>query len=444
MVGNLPGKDDTEDFFDNISQYLDKTMPKLSHHRRQLLAQGLIEMRSLRAAKSAENQRTDQVVELWKEVSMGPIKKLQRGDHEKIWKGRWANPATPSIALIMATVSNPSCANGFPHELLTEWDNFNRHSAQHAIQASNVVTSPPDLLLDLIDNHIVKSNEYNIIDNFGCEYGGLRSWIGTNLAEFVYRVTSFWNLPSTKKNEEDPDDSSSACPITIVVEPPSDPGPSTVRVEPSPVSAGETVDETAVESVDAIEVPPPIPPIPILNELLPVLLSSTPITSWIESYNREPIEGEHTSMLGRAVLWVQVTLLDAWIGPAIDRMMGGTSMREVPIPATKEDAEECYKASTEIKQTTAWNLVRARWLIYYTRRLAEGREGHGDSFLSKSPQPDLERRWIDMEVGEPHEWLKIDAALTIRAYILYSMLMSMNDTSVLQRLARNDPLLFIS
>ncbi|CCA71766.1 hypothetical protein PIIN_05701 [Serendipita indica DSM 11827] len=327
----------------------------------------------------------------WREFNVEPLKKFEQGDDEILWDGRWADPATPPMALVLATISNPASANGFPHNVLKDWDIYNRNSAQEAMKvlAPNLTNSPPKFLLDLASRRIIHSEEYNLVNNFGCEHGGLRSWLGTNLAKFVQLVTPYWALPSGGERHTSPS-------------------------------------------------------IPILNELRSVLVSPDRMNSWIQSYNRKPIYGSNATIRARGVLWVQITLLDTWIGPAIDHMMGGTDMREVPVPATREDAEECYRFSTELYQSTAWNLVRAKWLTYYTRRLAEGRDRYGDSFLSKKPQPDLEKRWIGMEVGDPHEWLKIDAALTIRAHLLYSMLISMTDTSVLQDLAQNDPLLFIS
>jgi hypothetical protein len=163
------------------------------------------------------------------------------------------------------------------------------------------------------------------------------------------------------------------------------------------------------------------------------------LTTWAASYNGENVE-ENWTLTARAALWLQITMLDSWIGPMIDRLMGESAMREVPVPATPEEAKACAEATASLPQTTAFNPGRAKWLKLYLQRLADG----SDSFMSTHPNSTLHARWIDMPKGAPEEWLVLDAVITLRAAAMYSMLMTLDDSSILLDLTRNDPLLYMS
>ncbi|KAG8824182.1 hypothetical protein FRC17_009167 [Serendipita sp. 399] len=338
----------------------------------------------------------------WKEIRIAPIRNQIVADNNSIWGGRWANPLTTTTALFLATCSNPAVAKAFPHTILEDWTTYNSSSAEHALnlfrQDNTIATPPPKFLLSLIKKHLVKSDAYKAVDNFGCEYGGMRSYLATNLAELVHRFTEFWYLDPV--SEDSPSD------------PPSD--------------------------------QPPFPRVPILNEILAALVSGTSLSEWASTWDHAPLEGKHVRLYARSALWIQISLFDTWIGPMIDRMMGGAPIRESPIPATKEEAEQCLKASRALRPTTAWNLIRSRWMTYYLKRLAEGRDDMGDSFMSKNPREELGERWVGMEVGEPLEWLRIDAVITLRAAVMHAMLTHLDDTSILLQLKETDPLIFLS
>ncbi|KAG8824770.1 hypothetical protein FRC17_009030 [Serendipita sp. 399] len=344
----------------------------------------------------------------WRTIEMEAIESKLIGDNDPIWEQRWINPLTPKTALLLAIMSNPSVAVAFPHAELEDWLNLNRESAKNALRClaerDAVVTPPHGFLRSMVENAISRHNSFIAADaELGCQDGGMRSYLATNMAAFVKAVTPFWSLPSSRPNQE--------------------------------VTDGDSDVRTAIASG--------FPKVPILDELLVPFGAGVPMSEWAKEWDRQSSRtiGKPPS---RAVLWLQVSLLDAWIGPMIDRMMGSTIMREVPIPATKEDADACYKESLKLKQTTSWRPVRCQWMRYYLRRLAEGRGGRGDSFMSTNLRIKPEERWLHMEAGVSEEWLHLDAAITLRAAAMYGMLMALNDSSGLSQFFKADPLLFLS
>ena len=186
------------------------------------------------------------------------------------------------------------------------------------------------------------------------------------------------------------------------------------------------------------------PSIPVLFELLEHMKTGQSLTEWAKSHSEAQYRGEDWTMTARAALWLQANMLDSWIGSMIDHLMEATAMREVPIPATVEDANLCAESANVLPPTTAFNPVRARWLKLYLIRLADGYQGYGESFVSDDPRPVAEERWQGMEKGTVEEWLALDAVLTLRAATMYAMFMGLEDSSIPIDPEENDPLLYMS
>lgn len=329
----------------------------------------------------------------WHELSLGPIQ--DEIEEENPFESGISDPKTKTIAFVLAIASCPAIARAFPHRLLAPWvearmGDRTRHLFEVADASGYAIATPSvGTLRALLQTGIVKSSSYKVSDNSGCEFGGLRSFLGTNLATFTARVAAIWD--------------------------------------------DYTPDTTSQKS-----------PVPILPVLDTVLRSGGSIVALATSYSRTPIKGKNCTLEARGMLWLQITLLDTWIGCKIDEMMGKVEKDEVPVPATVSEAERCLKLSMELSQTTLWNPLRLRWLQMYMQRLIDGNEGRGESFLSEDVRPERSERWVGMEKGEPSEWLMLDAVITTRAALMCGMLQLLDDSSVLLDLRLNDPSLYIS
>jgi len=255
----------------------------------------------------------------------------------------------------------------------------------------------------------VHGNNYRVASNYGCEHGGLRGWLSANLAEFTYGVTKCWNVSDTTDN------------------------------------------------------------VPILAQLRPILKEGIIDREWCEKYdaktsflhddrgkmnnekgdfNRFRISDDNSgpgwSMTANSVLWMQIMMLDTWIGRRIDIMLG-TDLEEVAVPSDQKKASACQRKAQDLKQTTGWKMSRMQFTRQYLVRLAEGggSERRAVSCMASGltrPEPSLgQSSWSDMPFGKAQDWAAIDAVLTLRALLMYTRLERMNDSSVLLRLQKFDP-----
>jgi hypothetical protein len=333
----------------------------------------------------------------WQSISLHKDrrKQLVRGDKEPLWNKKWSEPRTNLVAFILASMCAPAVAKAFPHKLITPWESLAPQSLTlSAIAALHgagyiLVTPPDDFIRNMFEKSYIKSGAYKVTDNYGCEHGGCRSYLSTNLAQFTTQAASCWTWSSTPE----------------------------YRAKP---------------------------PVPILSEIIDRFESGTSLKDWSLDGDRGIATGDHWRFTPRAALWLQITMLDTWIGYMVDQVMGGTALWEVPLPAVVAEAHACAVAAAKLKQSNSFNPVRGRWLKLYLRRLAEGHNGQGDSFMSSDPRPDLTERWQDMEKGTPEQWLALDAVLTLRAATMHAMLMQLDDSSILLKLRYNDPLIYLS
>ena len=351
----------------------------------------------------------------WEEIDITEtMSDLVEGDSHPLWNGHWSDPTVPVIAFLLSLCSNMAVANSFPHHFL-QWAPNLRHSA--CVTAFDLIDETvgfidaPSNLFRIIrekDFSIFHGNNYKSASNYGCEHGGLRGWLSTNLAEFTYRVSECWNVSGITDN------------------------------------------------------------VPILAQLRSVVKEGGIDREWCEKYdamasflhadhgneksdfNRVRVSDDNSgpgwSMSANSLLWMQITMLDTWIGRRID-IMTGSVLEEVAVPSDRKQASACQRSALNLKQTTAWKASRMKFARQYLVRLAEGASGGaGRRAVScmasglTNPEPSLgQPSWSDMPFGMAHDWAAIDAVLTLRSILMFARLERMNDSSILIRLQKFDP-----
>jgi len=345
----------------------------------------------------------------WEEIDISETMSDLEGDSHSQWKGHWSDPTVPVAAFLLSICGSMAVANSFPHQFL-EWGPNLRHSACVAsfdlIDRTIGFIDAPSNIFRIIrekDISIFHGNNYKSASNYGCEHGGIRGWLSTNHAEFTYRISLCWNVSGTTDN------------------------------------------------------------IPILSQLRLVLKEGAINRDWCENYdanasflhadrgneksdfNRargsDDNSGPGWSMSANSLLWMQITMLDTWIGRRID-IMTGAALEEVAIPSGQKEASACQHSASDLKQTTGWKASRMQFTRQYLIKLAEGGvAGRAVSCMASSPELFLgQSSWSDMPFGKAQDWAAIDAALTLRSILMFARLERMNDSSVLLRLQRFDPI----
>lgn len=325
----------------------------------------------------------------WQQITLGEIvAPLLEGDSHVRWSKKWINPFVPVVPFLLAICSNMGVANAFPHEHLSSWTTNHRSAALLAAfdivdKGSGVVLAPVDLLKVMKDTKIdiLVMDNYKTVNNWGCEYGGMRGWLTTSLAEFTLRISKCWT----------------------------------------------------VEAVSGA--------VPILPQLIPFLSTGTLDCEWGKNYNLDPDEGHHWRMTTNSLLWLQIMMLDTWIAHRVDIIMGGGGgIVEVSVPAVLETAERCARAASQLAETTAWKPARLKFTRHYLKRLAEGVDGKGASCMSTlGDRHGPGGGWGGMAEGKLNDWIAVDAVLTLRAVLMATRLEMMKDSSILWQLRRLDP-----
>ncbi|TFK50305.1 hypothetical protein OE88DRAFT_235379 [Heliocybe sulcata] len=335
----------------------------------------------------------------WQEISIKEVMAGLEGDSDAKWGGRWTSPTVPPLPFILSICGSMAVANSFPHTLLTSWTQEERRksckAAMAQVQATVGFVEIPSTAFDSMrkgDNNLLVTDDFKVANNYGCEFGGLRSWVTCNLSEFTYRFAQCWPV------------------------------------------------EGVTDSV------------PILARLHNLLRDGTLDRKWCEEYDQDAgysgvtgaknatDSGDHWRMTAAPLLWLQITMLDSWIGRRADMIVDEHGREEVSVPTDIYRATLCAQKALNLKPTTGWKQSRMDFTLLYLRCLADGAGGKATSCMSPEPRAGEETAgWDGMSCGTPRDWAAIDAVLTLRAFLLHLRLELMNDSSVLLRLRRFDP-----
>ncbi|CAG7845912.1 SubName: Full=Uncharacterized protein {ECO:0000313/EMBL:CCA77964.1} [Serendipita indica DSM 11827] len=333
----------------------------------------------------------------WQEVDLKDLPRSTERDGLG-YGGKWANSPTPITGLLMAIAGNVGVGNSFPHETIKAWtDPMRREAVVNAFQTlqgqPGFTVAPRDIFQRICESgtDLMVMDEFRTVNNYGCQFGGIRGWLSTNMAAFTLKMSSLW-----------------------IYEP--------------------RYDHQRFE------------PVPLLHQLFPVLQAGSLCKTWGENYSFNPEEGNGWRLPVSSLLWLQISLLDTWLARHVDMIIQETAMPEVSVPAGLESAKLCAKSASEVlTQSTAWNPPRLRFCRMYLARLAGDVHGRGVSFMSNAPAyVDRKEGWKNMPIGSPDEWLMADAVLTLRAALQHTRFMLMMDSSALLRLQKFDPSLLLA
>ncbi|KDQ50468.1 hypothetical protein JAAARDRAFT_585699 [Jaapia argillacea MUCL 33604] len=344
--------------------------------------------------------------EEWKEISIKDTMGLLEGDSDVKWGGKWRHPKTPSLRFSFALISNVAVVNAFPHVHLHGWTIEERkvacHNAVDQIHRSVKFVEAPQRLFHTIrenDVDILVMDHFKAANNYGCEFGGLRGWLSTNLAVFTSRVARCWPVDSITDS------------------------------------------------------------VPILPRLYAVLKDDELQPEWCKTYDQAHVavegkvvkgdEGPGWRMTANSLLWLQITMLDTWIGRKADLLTGRVS-DEVAVPADLVTATTQANISMLLPQTTAWKKSRMEFARAYLARLAEGVDGRAVSCMSMGVGDGVAEQtlgpagWENMPFGNPDDWAVMDAVLTLRSMLLVTRFENLNNSSVLLRLRHFDPAVLLA
>ncbi|KAG8862194.1 hypothetical protein FRC20_011317 [Serendipita sp. 405] len=333
----------------------------------------------------------------WQEISLKAFLRNAEADGQLAYEGKWSNPPTPITGLLMAMCGNIGVGNAFPHETIHNWTPemisvATREAFQAAQSQPGVVVAPRDIFQRIWDagTDIMIMDEFKAVNNYGCQFGGIRGWLSTNMAAFTLKMSQVWTCERENRHG--------------------------------------------------------FQPVPILSQLLPVLRAGALSQSWGEDYNFNQEKGNGWRLPATALLWLQISLLDTWLARHVDVMVQESAMPELSVPATLQAAELCAQsANSVLNQSTGWNPPRLRFCRMYLARLANGVGQMGSSFMSTAQTfEDRRMGWKEMPIGTEEEWVMVDAVLTLRAACQHTRLMLMMDSSPLLRLRKFDPVLLLA
>ncbi|KAJ7697852.1 hypothetical protein B0H17DRAFT_1130132 [Mycena rosella] len=122
------------------------------------------------------------------------------GNGDIQWSGNWNDPATTRVGFLLTHCGNSAVANSFPHSLLSEWPTPDRivagQSACNAVNQGIGFIEAPHNFCSLLHSHDVVMNAYKLANNWGAEFGGIRGWSMSTLAEFVKKASECWIVDS--------------------------------------------------------------------------------------------------------------------------------------------------------------------------------------------------------------------------------------------------------
>ncbi|CAG8622170.1 10345_t:CDS:2 [Acaulospora colombiana] len=227
---------------------------------------------------------------IWQEMQLKEFLRAAEGDSLLSFGGKWANPPTPNIALLMAMCGNVGVATAFPHDTIKGWEESmvsraTREAFSTLMDLPGFAIAPRDIFHRISEapDDIMVMDEYKTVNNYGCQFGGIRGWLSTNLSEFTLRMSRIWS------QDHDPNLA--------------------------------------------------IHPVPLLTQLFAVLQAGALSKEWGERYNHKQEEGNGWKLPVNSLLWMQISLLDTWLARHVDIMVGGTAMPELSVPANISAAE---------------------------------------------------------------------------------------------------------
>ncbi|KAE9411592.1 hypothetical protein BT96DRAFT_1011376 [Gymnopus androsaceus JB14] len=348
----------------------------------------------------------------WQEISLKDQMVDVEDDSNEAWNGKWLTPLTPSFPFLMGICGASAVANAFPRRFIDRWPARQRElasrKAYRLVEATTgFFTSPQNLFSKMLEDgrDVAVVEGFKVCNNWGCEYGGLRGWLVTNLAEFTYRISQCWK----------------------------------VQVEYQPNYQ-----------------------VPILSNLKHVLRDGSLNRAWGVNYTQKRAEahGQKGTNSDRNNLWrmqistllfLQIMLFDSWLASHCEMLMNNGESSEYTAPAPLALAEQAKNSDeNNTLMTTGWRKCRAEFTVHYLRRLANGRNGRSPSCIGVEEVPDetpvsidiavQEERWQDMPIGGARQWMIFDAVFTLRAITMAARLESLKDSSVLLDLRSFDPL----
>ncbi|KAF5335857.1 hypothetical protein D9758_016703 [Tetrapyrgos nigripes] len=329
-------------------------------------------------------------------------------DTHETWNGKWADPVTPFFPVLLGLSGSPTVANAFPRRLLSKWTPQARQMA--AKKAYRLVEEDPSAGFIFSPRHLfskmfgeqqdvdilVMSDGYKICNGWGSVYGGVRGWLVGDLTEFTYRMSQCWGRP-------------------------------------------EGCERYAV---------------PMLSSLKSALKAGSLNRDWGLAYNQNrPDRGNTWRMHVNALLVLQLLLFDTWLASQADIMAGDGSC-ELTAPADVESAKKIKSLPEYEQRVTGWKRTRCQLTRDYLNRLADGLEGKGASCMGLNDETSstsedvedsssttviqddkdvetLEKGWEGMRIGEPGQWARFDAVVTLRAVTMAARLELLKDSSVL-------------
>ncbi|KAK7039193.1 hypothetical protein VNI00_010098 [Paramarasmius palmivorus] len=365
-----------------------------------------IEMLFSAASAKADGNR-------WQEIALKTEMIDVEDDTNQTWNGKWLTPLTPSFPFLMGLCAASAVANAFPRRLLTDrWTAKQREvSSRKAYQlleaTTGFLTSPQDLFSKILEDgrDLVVVEGYKVCNNWGPEYGGLRGWLTTNLAEFTYRISQCWKVDRSNNHQ-----------------------------------------------------------VPILSNLKNALRDGSLNRDWGTNYTQKRAEvnsqkgvssdrGKLWRMQVGTLLFLQTMLFDTWLASHCEMIMNDGECSEYVAPTLVSQAEQARsRPENNVLEVTGWKKCRLDFTLHYLRRLANGRNGRSPSCMGVDDTPDAsgapltvdvavqEERWQDMPIGEARQWMTFDAVFTLRAVTTATRLELLKDSSVLLDLEEFDPL----
>lgn len=326
--------------------------------------------------KAGGNQR-------WQQIEVTDMSIIEP-DSDVRWGGKWSQTCTPVTALVMSVCNSMAISNAIPHRLL-EWSFASRKAAAvnayHLLETGIGLIMAPDSLTEQLkergDVDVVLWNHWKTANNYGCEYGGARSWLSTNLSEFTMRMSKVWVVDRMTDH------------------------------------------------------------VPILPQISPFLKDGTLSVGWREEPEFEKWTPNASTLLWLQITmldtWISHHIHIIMGSPEDDEAAVPADQATAKAYAAKPRGIPDH--------ATAWHPVRLQFARDYLGILADGDLGVVASCMSPGFEPEVvietkPKCWDSMPTGKPADWTAIDAVLTLRAVLMYVRLESLKDSSVFLELRR--------
>ncbi|KIM29081.1 hypothetical protein M408DRAFT_127901 [Serendipita vermifera MAFF 305830] len=145
----------------------------------------------------------------WQEMPLQDYLRAAEGDSLLAWENKWADPPTPIVGLLMAICGNLGVATAFPHDSISSWkEEWVSKATCDAFEEierrpTGFALAPRDIFHRIWEakSDILIFDDFKTVNNYGCQYGGLRGWLVSNLAEFTLRMSrpNVWPCPQSSQ-----------------------------------------------------------------------------------------------------------------------------------------------------------------------------------------------------------------------------------------------------